>query len=81
MSWVDLLALIAEEAGAEIAARIETRASRELGGLRITIAKRVPITVQQIDSVAPGKPKEAARALGVHPRTIYRVLQRERIIR
>lgn len=81
MSWDALLCLIADEVGSEAAARIEERARIELGGLRITIAKRRTITVETIDAVAPGRPKEAAKALGVHPRTIYRVLQRDRIIR
>lgn len=81
MTWEVLVAIIADEAGSETAERIEERARIELGGLRITIAKRKPITVETIDAVAPGRPKEAAKALGVHPRTIYRVLQRDRIIR
>lgn len=81
MSWQLLVDLIADEVGADAALRIEDRARIELGGLRITIAKRKPITVETIDSIAPGRPKEAAKALGVHPRTIYRVLQRDRIIR
>lgn len=81
MSWKILIDLIIEEVGQDAAMRIENRARVELGGLRVTVAKRRPITVETIDAVAPGRPKEAAKALGVHPRTIYRVLQRDRIIR
>lgn len=81
MSWADLMTMISEEAGQAAAERIARRARLEMGGMRITIAKREKITVEHINQVAPGKPQEAARALGVHPRTIYRVLQRNRIIR
>lgn len=76
MSWRALLELIAEEVGREAAGRIEDRARAEFGGTRITIAKRQAVTVQHIDAVAPGRPKEAARALGVHVSTIYRGLRR-----
>lgn len=81
MSWAAIIEMIAQEVGAEAADRIEARARLEFGGMRVTVAKRQSITVSQIDQIAPGKPKEAARALGVHPRTIYRVLQRERLVR
>ena len=76
MSWGQLLDLIAEEAGNDMAERIEDRARRELGGLRITISVKKHVTKKIIDRVAPGKPKEAAKRLGVHPATIYRRLIR-----
>lgn len=81
MSWPALLDLIADEVGREVATRIERRAREEFGGLRITIAKRPVITPTDIDAAAPGRPKEAAKLLGVHHSTIYRTLQRGRIIR
>jgi hypothetical protein len=76
MCWADLIALIEEEAGAEVAARIEDRARVELGGLRVTIHKRKALTVHDIDRVAPGRPKEAARRLNVSIATVYRALRR-----
>ncbi len=76
MTWGALLDLIADEVGREAANRIEDRARRELGGLRVTISVRKHITKQTINEVAPGKPKEAAKRLGVHPSTIYRRLIR-----
>ena len=81
MSWSALLALIVEEAGPELAARIEARARREMGGMRLTVMQKPALTVAQIDAVAPGRPKEAAKAFGVHPVTIYRALKRGRIVR
>ena len=76
MSWPDLLNLIAEEAGGSVAAKIEDRARKEMGGVRLTISVKPVITKQIIDATAPGKPKEAARILGVHQSTIYRRLVR-----
>lgn len=81
MSWQALLELISEEVGEEAAKRIECIARRTLGGMRITIAKKPLITINDIDQVAPGRPKDAARQLGVHPSTIYRRLQSQRVIR
>ncbi len=76
MSWPDLLNLIAQEAGNQVAAKIENRARKEMGGVRLTISVKPVITMQKIDAVAPGKPKEAAKILGVHQSTIYRRLIR-----
>jgi hypothetical protein len=76
VSWSDLLALIEDEVGPDAASRIEDRARVELGGLRVTIHKRKPVTVHDIDRVAPGKPKEAAQKLQVSLTTVYRVLRR-----
>jgi transcriptional regulator of acetoin/glycerol metabolism len=81
MSWCELLEMIEDEVGRVAASRIEERARHEFGGMRIHISKRQIITLDKIDEVAPGKPKEAARALGVHPTTIYRTLQRGRLVR
>ncbi len=76
MSWPDLLNLIAEEAGGKVAAKIADRARKEMGGMRLTISVKPVITKKIIDATAPGKPKEAARILGVHQATIYRRLIR-----
>jgi hypothetical protein len=76
MTWCALLAIIREESGPDLAARIEARAKRELGGLRITVGAKAPLTVADIDAVAPGRPQEAARILGVSVVTAYRALRR-----
>lgn len=76
MSWPDLLELIREEVGDEAASRIEDRARVELGGLRITVLKRKQIDRRDIDRVAPGRPREAARKLDVSLATVYRTLRR-----
>jgi hypothetical protein len=79
MSWPDLMRLIRDEVGDEAASRIEERARFELGGLRITVLKRKEITSHDIDRVAPGRPKEAARKLQVSVATVYRTLRRPTI--
>lgn len=79
MSWAALLEIIRREAGDELMARIEARARQEMGGTRITIGKKPLITQSRIDAVSPGKPKEAAKQLGVHYSTIYRALNRRQI--
>lgn len=81
MSWAALLDLIRDEAGPELADRIESRCRRELAGVRITICSRIPIKAEDADAVAPGRPQEAAKILGVQVSTIYRAIHRERIIR
>jgi hypothetical protein len=60
---------------------VEARARVEMAGVRLTITQRVHITSEMVDSLAPGHPKQAAEALGVHPTTIYRALKRSRLIR
>jgi len=81
MTWEALLQIIESEAGEECADRIAQRARQELPGVRITIKKYPTITAKLVDSVAPGKPKEAAKRLGVHQSTIYRVLNKHRMVR
>jgi hypothetical protein len=81
MSWVALLDLIRAEAGEDLAARIEARCRRELAGVRITVCARVPLNGQDVHAVAPGKPQEAAKILGVDVSTAYRAVWRSRIIR
>ena len=76
MTWQSLLDLIADEVGQSAADRIEDRARVELGGLRITIAKRPTVTTEKIDAVAPGRPKQAAQKLQVSLATVYRTLRR-----
>ena len=80
-AWVDLLHIIADEAGRDIADRIETRARYELGGMRMTIATRAPVTAAEVEHAAPGRPREAARKLGIHPTTAYRAIRRGAFIR
>lgn len=81
MSWALLINLIADELGTDAAARIEARARHELGGVRITVCARQGLTREQVDSAAPGRPQEAARVLGVHPVTVYRLLRRGPLVR
>lgn len=76
MSWRALLELIADELGVEAARRVESRARSELAGVRITITVRPPLDPREVESIAPGRPRDAARALGVHPSTVYRALRR-----
>jgi hypothetical protein len=76
MSWSALLDLIAAELGTAAAQRVEERARRELPGVRITVCRRPILTRDAVEDVAPGHPREAAKALGVHPSTAYRALRR-----
>lgn len=76
MSWGALLALIADELGPEAAARIDDRARAEMGGVRLTITLRPRLDPRVADEIAPGRPRDAARMLGVHPATVYRALRR-----
>jgi transcriptional regulator of acetoin/glycerol metabolism len=80
MTWPAILDLIAQEAGAEVAARIEERVRYEYGGMAVYIRRTQEITRHDLDAAAPGRPKEAARKLGIHPATAYRIL-RQPIIR
>lgn len=82
MTWAILFELICDEAGPDAARRIEDRARLEMGGQRITVCPRKPVTARDIHNMAPGKPARAAKKLGIHKSTAYRVLKRkERIIR
>ncbi len=75
MSWADLLSLIAEEVGQDAADRIEQRAIESLAGVRLTIASRPTVTQTKLNT-NPGKPREAAKRIGVHYSTVYRRLIR-----
>lgn len=81
MSWTELMGIIRDEAGEELADRLEARFRRELAGVRLTVCARAKLTADEVDKVAPGDPKKAARKLGVHFTTVYRALNRDRIIR
>ena len=81
MSWLDFLSMVEEEAGRDVAARIEERASIEFGGLTLYVRSTRKLTRTEVESIAPGRPKEAARKLGIHPATAYRIMRRERVIR
>jgi hypothetical protein len=78
MSWQALLAIIADEVGAEACARISRRAGLELQAVKITIGARIPLTAAEAEAAAPGRPQLAAKRLGVHHTTIYRLLKKER---
>lgn len=81
MTWVAVLELIAEEAGQDAALRIEERVRDEFGGLNLYIRRSRTVTRNDLDAVAPGRPKEAAQKLGISASTAYRILQRGRIVR
>ena len=76
MSWTDLVVLITDEVGDDAAARIEERARREMGGTRLTISRKPVVTNAKIDRAGPGKPRQAAKRIGVHYSTVYRRLIR-----
>lgn len=81
MSWALLLDLIAEEAGIDAAARVERRALSRLRGVRITVGARRPLKADDIERVAPGRPREAARKLGISPSSAYRLLGNKPLVR
>ena len=81
MTWEALLDIITDEAGKDIAARIEKRANMELGGTRLMISLRPVVRAMDIHRAAPGKPIVAAKKLGIHPTTAYRKLRKARLIR
>jgi len=81
MSWAGLLDLIADELGADAAHRVQVRAQREMLGERLTITARFTVRREQVDEAAPGRPREAAKVLGVHPSTAYRALRRHPYVR
>lgn len=79
--WIDLLTIVREEAGDEIAAKIEKRARNTMGGERLTVLRRMPSIPEEVHNAAPGRPRTAARKLGIHPTTAYRALKRMRTVR
>ena len=76
MSWPELLAVLVEAVGQTEADRVASVIRFRLGGTRISIPSKRRVTCEQAEQAAPGKPQEAARKLGVHPSTVYRLLQR-----
>jgi transcriptional regulator of acetoin/glycerol metabolism len=81
VSWSGILDLIAAELGPIAAARIEQLVRDRYAGERIYITARRPVDPADIAAAAPGRPREAARRLGIHPSTAYRALRRARDIR
>jgi len=81
MSWDLLMQIVAKHAGEETAEKINRAIRTELCGVRITIPARLRVTAEQIEKVAPGQPRKAAKELGIHPSTAYRALRRQRIVR
>jgi transcriptional regulator of acetoin/glycerol metabolism len=81
MTWATIVDLIRDEAGHDLGERIIRRLVMELRGTRITVGARCALTAAAVDAAAPGKPKEAARRLGVDVSTVYRAVWRSRIIR
>lgn len=82
MSWSALIELISRQVGADMAGVIDRLARAELGGARIYVPSRVPVTWQTAHEAAPFHPRQAARILKVHPTTVYRALRvRKSLIR
>jgi hypothetical protein len=81
MTWQALVEIITAESGADTASRIVARAKLELEGVRLTVCARSPLTREQVEAAAPGRPREAARILGVHPETVYRLIRRRPLVR
>ena len=76
MSWPELLAVLVEAVGQASADRVASLLRARLGGCRVTIPRKRRVTCEEVEQAAPGKPQEAARRLGVHPSTVYRLLKR-----
>ena len=76
MSWSELMAILVEAVGQASADRVASLLRARLGGCRVTVPTRRHVTPREVEQAAPGKPREAARRLGVHPSTVYRLLKR-----
>jgi len=81
MSWPAVLQIIRAEVGAEAAERIAAAVRRQFAGDRIYVPARSPTDPESVDAAAPGRPREAAEALGIHRATAYRALRKLREIR
>jgi transcriptional regulator of acetoin/glycerol metabolism len=76
LSWQTILDLIRDEAGPELAARIEARARHELSGVRIAVpaTNRPRPTEREIQAALKThrwNVARAAEALGLHPSALY----------
>lgn len=81
MSWHDVLEVAVEILGEDAAADFEAACADRLAGSHCYIPQRKRLTRSDVDAVSPGRPKEAARQLGVHQSTVYRAIHRTRVIR
>ena len=83
--WERLLNLIAAELGPEAAERVRSRAEHELVGLRFVIPRpgrpRSPTPDEVRAALARHRWRvgDAATELGIHPTTIYRIMDRARL--
>ncbi|MCB0055439.1 MAG: helix-turn-helix domain-containing protein [Caldilineaceae bacterium] len=80
MTWRAVLEILNAEAGPDLAAKIEARILRDLGGARISVpaTSRPVLTAGTIQTALRENGYSVAKAaaqLGVHPRTLYRHLQ------
>lgn len=81
MSWCELLSIIKAESPPEAAAKIEQRLLHELAGIRVAIPTKARLTDGDIQKALRENGynvEKAAKALGVHSRTVYRRLQPRR---
>lgn len=76
-----IAALAAAAAGApEAGARIEARLRAELGGQRVRIEQKAPITVEMVEAgLRRGLPvSKVAATMGVHRSTLYKLIGKSR---
>lgn len=81
MTWAAVLEVVAEELGPEVAAAVDRAVRRRLRGLRLTIPIKPVLTPEIVHQAAPHQPRKAAKALEIHPSTVYRLLSRRTLIR
>lgn len=81
MSWDELVTAIRAESPPDVAAKIEQRILHDLAGLRISVPTKARPSDSDIREALRANGfnvEKAAKALGVHARTVYRRLQPER---
>jgi hypothetical protein len=74
MSFRLLLRIVEAEVGEEAAKRIERRARAELAPVNIYVGTRERLTAEDVRRADPD-PRKAARKLGVHFTTAYRLIR------
>lgn len=81
MTWAAVLEAVADELGPDIAAAVDRVVRARLRGLRLTIpVRRQMLSPDMVHDAAPYQPRQAAKKLGVHPSTVYRLLRVRRTL-
>jgi hypothetical protein len=75
MAWCELCDTLRRALGPDVAAKAEAALRRELGGLRLTVPAKRHYTPDEVHAAAPYRPRKAARILGIHPSSAYRLLR------